>query len=69
MKKILNLPDSVSTVCGEILDGNNFCGFSRKAVVLDSQGIELDLLTSDLFKLDILTGVLTVKTNNELYIV
>ena len=60
MTTILNLPDSVSTVCGEILDGIKFCDFSRKAVVLDSQGIELDLQTSDLFKLDTSTGVLTV---------
>ena len=60
MTTILNLPDSVSTVCGEILDGIKFCGLSRKAVVLDSQGIEMDLLTSDLFRLDSSTGVLTI---------
>jgi hypothetical protein len=60
MTTILNLPDSISPVCGEFVDGIKFCGFSRKAVVLDSQGIELDLSTSDLFKLDTSTGVLTV---------
>jgi hypothetical protein len=58
--KILSLPDSVSTVCGDILDGIKFCGLRRKFVILDSKGIELDLLTSDLFKLDDSTGVLTV---------
>jgi hypothetical protein len=52
MTKISNLPDSVSTVCGDIRDGIKFCGFSRKAVILDSQGFELDLSTSDLFRLD-----------------
>ncbi len=43
MTTISYLPDSVSTVCGEILDGIKFCGFNRQAVILDSQGIELDL--------------------------
>jgi hypothetical protein len=68
MTKIRNLPDSVSTVCGDIRDGIKFCGLSRKAVILDSQGFELDLSTSDLFRLDTESGVLTVKTNNEFYI-
>ena len=52
MTTINNLPDSVSTVCGDILDGTKFCSLSRKPVILDSQGIELDLSTSDLFNLD-----------------
>jgi hypothetical protein len=68
LPKINSLPDSVSTICGDTLDGVSFCGLSRKAVILDSQGNELDLSGSDLFMLDSSTGILTVKTNNKLYI-
>ena len=68
MTTIRNLPDTVSTVCGDIIDGVKFCNLSRKVVFLDSLGNELDLSTTDLFKLDTETGILTVKTNNELYV-
>lgn len=68
LSKINSLPDSVSTVCGNTLDGVLFCGLSRKPVILDSKGIELDLSVSDLFMLDSSTGILTVKTNNKFYI-
>lgn len=64
MTAILNLPDSVSTVCGDIPDGTKFCGLSRKFAIMNSQGIELDLSISDLFRLDTTNGILTVKTNN-----
>jgi hypothetical protein len=68
MTTIRNLPDSVSTVCGDTFDGIKFCNLTRKPVILDSKGIEMDLSTSDLFKLNTETGILTVKTNNEFYI-
>ncbi len=68
MTTIRNLPDSVSTVCGDTYDGYTFCNLTRKPVILDVKGIELDLSTSDLFRLDTVTGVLTVKTDNQLHI-
>jgi hypothetical protein len=43
MTTILNLPDSVSIVCGDYRDGVKFCNFSRKPVVIDAEGIEMDL--------------------------
>jgi hypothetical protein len=43
MTTIRNLPDSVSTVCGAPNDGITFCNLTRKPVILDAKGIELDL--------------------------
>ncbi len=57
---IRNLPDSVSTVCGDVPDGIKYCNLTRKPVIIDSKGIEIDLSTSDIFKLDSETGILTV---------
>ena len=58
--RINTLPDSNSLVCGNAPDGTKFCNLKRTPVILNSNGNEIDLFTSSLFKLNTVSGVLTI---------
>jgi hypothetical protein len=52
-------PDSISLGCAsEALGGVAFCNHNRTAVILDENLNEIDLMTSSLFELDSITGIL-----------
>jgi hypothetical protein len=64
MTRINQLPDSVSSVCGDSADGYTKCNLTRSPVIFDSKNSELNLTTSSIFSLNTVTGILTVRTSS-----